>query len=297
MALPDYLQEAGKDFAKQLTAQTAVPIKTDAFIGRQFVADEDPLQTQAINLATQGIGSFQPFLTSAQQAITQAGQDVGGLQQFMGSGAGTGAGSIADFTSPFQQQVIDESLRQFDESRKAGLQRISDSAAQFGAFGGGRQGALEGQFMADTALGRAGLEAQLRQQAFQDAATRRAGAFAQQEGLAGLRSALATQQAGLAQNQFALSNFQRQNEAANIANLGQLGAFRQGIDQSRLQADAQAAQTGAYEPFQRLQQYGTGLGGLAGFAQAAPLPAAAPSPFSTALSTALGIGGLFGKFR
>ena len=65
MALQDYLQ-AGKDFAKQLTAQTAVPIDTGQFTGRQFVAGEDPLQTQAINLATQGIGSFQPFLQQAQ---------------------------------------------------------------------------------------------------------------------------------------------------------------------------------------------------------------------------------------
>ena len=304
MALPDYLQEAGKDFAKQLTAQTAVPIKTDAFMGRQFVAGEDPLQTQAINLATQGIGSFQPFLQSAQAAMTQAGQDIGqvrqdvsGLGQFMGAGAGTGAGSIQDFMSPYQQSVIDESLRQFDRSRAGGLTQIADRALDVGAFGGGRQGALEGQFLADTAAGRAGLEATLRQQGFADAAARRAQAFGQQQALAGQRANLAAQQAGLAQNQFALSNFQRAGQAADVANLGQLGAFRQGLTQSQLQADAQAAQTGAYEPFQRLQQYGTGLGGLAGFAQAAPLPAAAPSPFSTALSTALGIGGLFGKFR
>ena len=290
MALPDYLQETAKDYAKQLTAATSVPIDTSKFVGRDFVAREDPLQTQAINLATQGIGSFQPFLQSAQAAITQAGQDVGGLQQFMGSGAGTGAGSIADFQSPYQQAVIDESLRQFEDSRKAGLQNISDLALQSGAFGGGRQGALEGQFMADTALGRAGLEAQLRQQGFADAAARRAQAFGQQQALAGARS-------GLAQNQFALSNFQRAGQASDIANLGQLGAFRQGLDQSLLQADAQAAQTGAYEPFQRLQQYGSGLSQLSGFGAQAPLPAAAPSPFSTALSTALGIGGLFGKFR
>ena len=262
MALPDYLQETAKDFAKQLTAQTAVPIKTDAFIGRQFVAGEDPLQTAAITRATQGLESYKPFLTQA-QALT-------------GPGAGTGVGSIASFQSPFQQQVIDETLRQFDESRKAGLTQIGDQALNFGAFGGGRQGALEGQFMADTALGRAGIEAQLRQTGFQDAANRRAQAL---------------------QDQFALSNFQRQNEAANIANLGQLGAFRQGLDQSRLQADATAAQTAAFEPQQRLQQFGAGLSGLAGFAAPVPLPAATPSPFSTALSTALGIGGLFGKFR
>ena len=297
MALPDYLQEAGKDFAKQLTAQTAVELDPSKFMGRQFIAGEDPLQTQAINLATQGIGSFQPFLQSAQAAITQAGQDVGGLQQFMGSGAGTGAGSIQDFMSPYQQAVIDESLRQFDRSRAGGLTQIADRALDVGAFGGGRQGALEGQFMADTALGRAGLEAELRQQGFADAVARRAGAFGQQQALANQRANLAAQQAGLAQNQFALSNFQRAGQASDIANLGQLGAFRQGLDQSLLQADAQAAQTGAFEPFQRLQQYGAGLGQLSGFGAQAPLPAAAPSPFSTALSTALGIGGLFGKFR
>ncbi len=291
MALPDYLQETAKDYAKQLTAATSTPIDTSKFVGRQFVAGEDPLQSQAIGLATQGIGSFQPFLTSAQQAITQAGQDVGGLQQFMGTGAGTGAGSISSFQSPFQQQVIDETLRQFDQSRAGGMQQISDSALQFGAFGGGRQGALEGQFMADTALGRAGIEAQLRAQGFADAAARRGQAFGQQQ-------ALANQRAGLAQNQFALSNFQRAGQSADVANLGQLGAFRQGLDQSRLQADAQAAQTAAYEPFGRLSTYGTGLTGLAGgvAGQQFETPAA-PSPFSTALSTALGIGGLFGKFR
>ena len=290
MALPDYLQEAGKDFAKQLTAQTSIELDPSKFMGRQFVAGEDPLQTQAIGLATSGLGSFQPFLTSAQQAITQAGQDVSGLQQFMGSGAGTGAGSIQDFTSPFQQQVIDESLRQFDESRKAGLQNISDLAYQTGAFGGGRQGALEGQFMADTALGRAGLEAQLRAQGFADAAARRADAFRQQQSLADARTGLARQQMGL-------SDFQRQNVAGDVANLGQLGAFRQGLTQSQLQADMDAARTAAFEPQQRLQQYGGGLGQLAGFASPAPIPGSTPSPFSTALSTALGIGGLFGKFR
>ena len=290
MALPDYLQETAKDYAKQLTAATSAPINTGTFTGRQFVAGEDPLQTQAIGLATQGIGSYQPFLQQAQSAITQAGQDVAGLQPFMGTGAGTGAGSISSFMSPYQQGVIDETLRQYDQSRVAGRQDIQDQAVAMGAFGGGREGALLGQYDADSLANRTGLTAQLLQQGFQNAQAARANAFSQQQ-------TLANQRANLAQNQFALSNFQRAGQAADVANLGQLGAFRQGLDQSRLQADAQAAQTGAYEPFQRLQQYGAGLSQLAGFGAQAPLPAAAPSPFSTALSTALGIGGLFGKFR
>ena len=52
MSLPDYLKDTAKDFAKQLTATTSVPINTGTFTGRQFVAGEDPMQTQAINLAT-----------------------------------------------------------------------------------------------------------------------------------------------------------------------------------------------------------------------------------------------------
>ena len=263
MALPDYLQETAKDFAKQLTAQTAVPIDTSPFTGRQFVAGEDPLQTQAVNLATSGIGSYQPFLQQA--------------QQLTGPGAGAGAGSIASFMSPYQQGVIDETLRQYDVSRQGGMQNIADQAFTSGAFGGGRQGALEGQFMADTTAGRAGLANQLLQQGFQDASARRAQDL---------------------QNQFAVSNFQRAGIAGDVGNLGQLGAFRQGLEQARLTADQQAEQTSAFEPFQRLDRFGSGITSLAGGVGGQQFQApATPSPFSTALSTALGIGGLFGKFR
>ena len=260
MALPDYLQETAKDYAKQLTAASSVPIDTSKFVGRSFVAGEDPLQTQAINLATSGIGSYQPYLTQA--------------QQLTGPGAGAGAGSIASFMSPYQQGVIDETLRQYDVSRQGGMQQISDSAFTSGAFGGGRQGALEGQYMADTTAGRAGIAANLLQQGFQDASARRAQDL---------------------QNQFALSNFQRSGLAGDVASLGSLGAFRQGITQQQLQADADAARTGAYEAQQRLQQYGGGLGQLAGFASPPPAPMGGSSPFGTALSTATGIAGLFGK--
>ena len=176
--------------------------------------------------------------------------------------------------SPYQQGVIDETLRQYDVSRQGGLQDISNQAFTSGAFGGGRQGALEGQYMADTATGRAGIAAQLLQSGFQDASARRAQDL---------------------QNQFALSNFQRSGLAGDVASLGSLGAFRQGITQQQLQADADAARTAAYEPQQRLQQLGGGLGQLAGFASPPPAPMGGSSPFGTALSTATGIAGLFGK--
>ena len=264
MALPDYLESSAKDFARQLTASTSTPINTGTFTGRQFVAGEDPLQTAAITAATQGLGSYQPFLQQA-QTLTGTG---------MPTPAGVTPGSIQDFMSPYQGAVVDETLRQYDQSRAGGLQNIADQAQQFGAFGGGRQGALQGQFMADTTAGRAGIVAQLNQQAFQDAAARRAQAM---------------------QDQFALSNFQRSGLASDVATQGSLGAFRQGITQQQLQADADAARTAAYEPQQRLQQFGGGLGQLAGFASPPPAPMGGSSPFGTALSTATGIAGLFGK--
>ena len=261
MALPDYLESNVKDYARNLTATTSAPIDTSKFTGRSFVAGEDKVQTDAINLATSGVGSYQPYLDSA--------------KTMMGPGAGTGIGSIASYMSPYQQSVIDETLRQYDQSRAGGMQQINDQAFTQGAFGGGRQGAMQGQYMADTTMGRAGIVAQLQQQAFADANARRGQDFA---------------------NQFRASDFERTGRAGDVASLGNLGAFRSGLEDARLRADADAARTAAYEPFGRLQQYGGGLGQLAGFASPPPAPTGGASPFASGLSTAAGIAGLFGKY-
>ena len=50
MALPGYLEDTAKDYAKQATGAYSVPIDTSKFTGQQFVAGEDPLQTQAIGI-------------------------------------------------------------------------------------------------------------------------------------------------------------------------------------------------------------------------------------------------------
>ena len=82
----------------------------------------------------------------------------------------------------------------------------------------------------------------------------------------------------------------------DVSALGSLGGLRQGQQQALLSADQQAAQTGAYEPYGRLSQYGntlTGLaGGVAGSQYAEPQSA---NPFQTVLGTATGLAGLFGK--
>ena len=286
MALPDYLEDTAKDFAKQSVATYSAPIETSTFTGgldasgkraagpgitgaNPFVAQMDPLQTQAQSLAQAGIGSYSPFLQAAQTNIANQANL-------------TGPNAYKDFMSPYQQQVIDTSLADFDSSRVANRQAIQDAAVGTGNFGGGREGAMLGQYDADTTLGRAGLLAQLQQ-----------GAFGQANQLA--QQAFGNQGA-LAQNQFGLSNFERTGMGQDIGALGNLGALNQQQAQANLTANQQAAKTAAYEPYGRLNQYGQGLTGLAGgVASAYAEPAAAQSPLSQALSTALGVGGIYSR--
>jgi len=289
MALPGFLEDTGKDLAKQMTATYRVPIDTTKFTGRQFVAGEDPLQTQAIGMATAGVGSYAPYLQGAQAAIGQAGTAAGGLGALTGPGAGTGAGSIASFQSPYQQQVMDETLRQYDLSRQGGMQNIKDQAILSGNFGGGREGAMLGQYGADTLANRAGIRAGLLQQGFQQAGDARQRAFQNQQAMQGAYTGLAGQQMGL-------SNFQRAGMGQDIGAMGQLGALRSGQEQARLTADQQLHQTAAYEPYGRLSQYASGITGLAGGMAGPQYQQQAPAdPWGSALSTALGVGGIFAK--
>jgi len=285
--IPSYLQDAGKNLAQEMTKAYTVPLQTGAFTPQ--VAGMDPLQTSAIGMATQGVGSYTPYLTAAQTAMGQAGTAAGGLGALTGAGAGTGAGSIASFQSPYQQQVMDETLRQYDLSRTQGQQSIKDAAVASGGFGGGREGAMLGQYSADTLANRAGIRAGLLQQGFGQAQNARQQAFQNQQAMQGAYTGLAGQQMGL-------SNFQRAGMGQDIAAYGQLGAMRQGQEQAELNRAAQAAQTQAYEPYGRLSQYAQGITGLAG-GMAAPQyqqPGAA-DPWGSALSTVMGLGGLYGK--
>ena len=286
MALPDYLEDTAKDFAKQSVATYSAPIETSTFTGgldasgvraagpgitglNPFVAAMDPLQTQAQTLAQAGIGSYTPFLQAAQANVaSQAGL--------------TGPQAFQNFMSPYQQQVIDTTLADFDTSRIADRRAIQDAAVGTGNFGGGREGAMLGAYDADTLSGRAALQAGLLQQGFTQANQLAQQAFANQ--------------GTLAQNQMGLSNFQRTGLGQDIGALGNLGALNQQQAQANLLANQQAAKVAAYEPYGRLQQYGQGLTGLAGgVASAYAEPAPVQSPLSQALSTALGVGGIYSR--
>ena len=325
MAIAEFLEPAVKDYAEQAKATYSAPIDTDKFTGRQFVAGEDPLQTQAINLAQAGVGSYQPFLQAAQtaqglgaQALGQSAATIGGLgalqtgAQNIATGAAgmTGPQAYQPFMSPYQSQVIDATLAEYDKQGLAGEQQIKDQAVALGGFGGGREGAMLGQYQSDRLADRAALQASMLQQGFgqaQQAAQQnfqnQGNLFGMQQGLFGQQGQTAAAQQGLAgaygnqMNQlFGLSDFGRTGMGQDVSALGSLGGIRQSMDQAQLTAQQQADQASAYEPYGRMSQYGntlTGLlGGVAGSQYAQPQAA---NPFQSALSTALGIGGLYGK--
>ena len=325
MAIAEFLEPAVKDYAEQAKATYSAPIDTDKFTGRQFVAGQDPMQTQAAALATQGVGSYQPYLQAAQTAQGQgagalgnAATAVGGLGAIQnqagniaqGQAGMTGAQAYQPFMSPYQSQVIDATLSEFDKQRLGGQQNIRDAAVNSGNFGGGREGAMMGQYNADSLADRSALQASMLQQGFgqanqlaQQNFQNQGQLFGNQQNLFQMQNQQNLSNQGLAgaygnqmNQQFGLSDFNRTGMGQDINALGSLGAVNQGYNQAQLTADQQQAQTGAYEPYGRLSQYGNTLTGLAGgVAGNQYQEQGQTSPFQTALGTAMGLGGLYGK--
>ena len=311
MAIADFIEPAVKDYATQATATYSAPIDTSKFTGRQFVAGQDPMQTKAAELATQGVGSYAPFLTAAKTAqaqgagaLGQAATAVGGLGSFQNAAAGsTGPQAYQPFMSPYQTQVIDATLSEFDKSRLGGQQNIRDAAVNSGNFGGGREGAMMGQYNADSLADRSALQAQMLQQGYGQANQLAQQNFGNQQNLFSMQNQQNLSNQGLAgaygnqmNQQFGLSDFGRQGMGQDINALGSLGAINQGQQQALLGADQQAAQTAAYEPQGRLTNYGNMLTGLAGgYAGQQYQQQEQSNPFQTALGTAMGLGGLYGK--
>jgi hypothetical protein len=286
-----FVEDIGKDLAKQAVAMTGVPVVTggigslskmagetaEGFQARQDaarafdvrkqnlaglapqIAGQDALQQQAQNLATQGVGSYQPFLTAAQ--------------------ASTGPQAFQQYMSPYQSQVMDAALAEFDRNAQIQQQKIADQAIAAGAFGGGREGVLQSEYMRGTDMNRAQLQAQLLNQGFGQAQQAAQQNFANQMGLA---SALPGLQSG------------------DISTLGSLGALNQAQTQAGLDAQREATRMAAYQPQEQLQNYGnlvTGImGGMAGSGtQTSQIPD--PGFLQTALGAAATGAGIYGALK
>ena len=146
--LPEFARQPVADIAATVAEELKTPLK----VPLQEVAGLSPTQVSAMNLAQQGIGSFQPFLQAAQAAQT-AGLGT------LGAGAQTVAGAqfeptqqrIQQFMDPYQQSVTQEALKEIDRQQQIAENRLAGQAVKAGAFGGSRFGIAQSELARNAA--------------------------------------------------------------------------------------------------------------------------------------------------
>ena len=271
----EFIQAAAKVYLDDLTKGIG-SIKSDQlnladFMGQEFIADPSKTITDAEALAVgdKGLGSFRPFLDQA----AKLQEDAAGL---------VGPEAYKAYMSPYQQDVIDTTLKSFEDQEARRLRNMKAQAVKTGAFGGTREGVERALFKSQSDLNRAALEAQLRQTGFGQAQNLAAQRFNQQ-------GVLTSGQLNLAQQFPALVGQQ-------IAGLTTIGGAQTGRTQADLTADQQLAQQRAFQDLTAAQQFGSGVTQLiAGYpGRKNVLPATpAPSGLATGLGTASTLAGIY----
>jgi len=255
---PEFIEAAAKPYLTQLQKVTGDLKEADlsGVYGPQFVAGLGALTQQALGKAS-GLGSFEPYL-----------QEAAGLR---------GPTAYQSYMSPFQQDVIDATLSEFDIQAQRKMRGIADRAIQAGAFGGGREGVERAIYQSESDRNRAALQAQLL-----------AGGFSQAQDLA---------------QQDYIRNIQLAQQAPALAGrevsaLTTLGGLQQGQEQARLQAQQQLAQQQFQQPLQATQALGSGItsliSGYPGTTQQTMSPS--PSPLQTALGVGATLAGVYRAF-
>ena len=231
-----FVEAAGLGITNKGLGLLGSSIPTSTYTGRQFVQGQSDLEKQAATAAA-GLGS----LTGAQ-----------GYQQFQ---------------SPYQQQVIDASLAEFDRNAAVQQTGLRDQAIQSGAYGGGREGIMQSEAMRNNQLNRGQLQSGLLQEGFQNA---------QQQAFLQLQA-----QQGLGTYQSQLGGAQRQ------------------IGQGQLAADQEAAREAAFADYTQLGLVAPQLASVIGGFPAATQMQSTPPPSTTQQLLGLGIGaaGLGGAVR
>ena len=259
-----FIEAAGKTYLDDL--QKAIggfkAADLSQVYGPQFTAGLGALTQDAISKAG-GLGSFQPFLQTAAGLAPKTGAELQSLVQ--------------GFKSPYQQDVIDATLAEFDVQAQKGLPGIAAQAVSRGVLGGGREGVQRAEYQATSDRNRAALLAQLNQSGFADAQRALNQALTNQLGLARLSPQLAGQE---------------------ITGLTTLGGLQQAQAQAGLTAQQQLAQRQLEQPLTAAQQYGSGVTSLiAGYpGQRVQDQVVVPSTAQTALGAGATLAGIYRAF-
>ena len=198
-----------------------------------FLKSIDPLVGQKIN-----VGAFAPKIAAESALQQDARNAAAGLESLVGPQA------FEQFMSPYQQQVIDTTLAELDRQQAISDTAMRDRAIQAGAYGGGREGVLAAESARGAAQSRAGLQAQLLAQGFQQAQAAAAQDLAARQGLGTYQTQLG--QAGQAQQQAVLDAAAAAAREAEFEPFTRLGLVGQQLAQ--VQPGAFPTQTVGYQP-------------------------------------------------
>jgi len=298
-----FVEDLGKDLAEQVVAQSGVPVVTtglaglgsmaqptqqsfesaDQFKARQGLFDAQRRAALGFEQRQQALSGLAPQIAGLSgrevEARTRAQQGLGSFEPFVQAAqASTGPQAFEQFMSPYQQQVIDTSLAEFDRQAAQRRQTIRDQAVSRGAFGGGREGVALAEYDAASDRNRAAIQAGLLQQGFGQAQAAAQQNFANQMGLAG-----------------AVPGLQR----ADVSTLGQLGAVDRSLTQAGLDAQREATRQATFLPQEQLDRFAGQVTGIMGGYPAQFQTTNVPNP--TPLQSALGIGstlaGIYGTVK
>ena len=230
-----------------LTAQVAGPTGFQQKAHQQ-VADMyglGAIQRDATGMVTgftggTGIASYQPYVDQIKQ------------QQLLDPAKGYQA-----FMSPYQKEIIDTTMQEYDVQAGRGRQQISDAAYQANAFGGGRHGIEMAQYQSESDRNRAAMLAGLQGQGYQQALSQQQQQLANLQGMAAFEPGLQAQQA---------------------AGLEAIGAQDQALEQQKLNQLAEAQRLGYQLPMDRISDVANIYGTVAGSMPGSPTQKFSPNP-------------------
>lgn len=258
------LQDVQKFIADQIAAGPAE--------GMDYtVADITAAEKAALGQAEQGIGAYQDFVTSGEQALT-SGQGLIGQ-------AASGLAGIGSF-NPYEEQVVQQTLADIGRQGLIEENRLKSQGVSQGAFGGTRQAVAERELGRNVLEEQARAAGQLRQQGFESAMDRQLRGSELLGNLGTNLGSMGVQQAGLGEIAQGLTSSQ-------ISNALTTGGVARGIDQAALDAVRMSnVQQEAY-PF---QQYGFLSDIYSGIPTSSSTITAGSAPQASPFQTALGLG-------
>lgn len=214
-------------------------------------------QLQALQAGQAGIGAYTPYLQSGYGNLTSGTQALGtGIASLSGAYGGYDPNMGMAFMNPYNQAVLQESLREINRQGDISRQNLQSQAVRAGAFGGSREGIQRAELERGLSQTRNQAILGAMQQGYGAAQQQAQQAFEQQQQrqLAagqGIGS-LGTQLGNLGVQQAALGQTAQQLGQSDVNFLFNLGSIQQRQKQAELDALRSTQMQQSMQPYQQL---------------------------------------------